>query len=488
MIKDNKILLGKAEEKEIYVYPSMLNRHGLIAGATGTGKTITLKVLAESMSQLGIATVIADIKADLTGMIQEGDLSVIQERLNSMGIEAFPVQKYPVHFFDVFQKKGHPVRASIQEMGPRLFARALELTEAQEGVLTIIFKVAEDMELDIIDIKDLQAMVQYVSEHSAELSGKYGNIAKATTGVIQRKVLKLEQEGGDIFFGMPALNIQDWITTEGGLGMMNILECEELFQHPLLYAVFLNWMLEELYTTLPEVGDTEKPKVVFFFDEAHLLFDGASKEFLRNIERTVKLIRSKGVGVFFITQNPADIPDSVLAQLGNRIQHALRAYTPTEIRAVKLAADSFRANPAFDTSEKITQLKTGQALVSVLDSEGTPSVVEVTKILPPQSKMGILEDTIVQQYISSDSIYGKYEKAFDPDSAYEEMERILDAEEKEKEAAIEEAQKAKEKARVTKQKEQWVGRLQRKATNKVENELVNMGVRSAKKFLKGFIK
>lgn len=488
MIKDNKILLGKAEEKEIYVYPSMLNRHGLIAGATGTGKTITLKVLAESMSQLGIATVIADVKADLTGMIQEGDLSVIQERLNSMGIEAFPVQKYPVHFFDVFQKKGHPVRASIQEMGPRLFARALELTEAQEGVLTIIFKVAEDMELDIIDIKDLQAMVQYVSEHSAELSGQYGNIAKATTGVIQRKVLKLEQEGGDIFFGMPALNIQDWITTEGGLGMMNILECEELFQHPLLYAVFLNWMLEELYTTLPEVGDTEKPKVVFFFDEAHLLFDGASKEFLRNIERTVKLIRSKGVGVFFITQNPADIPDSVLAQLGNRIQHALRAYTPTEIRAVKLAADSFRANPAFDTSEKITQLKTGQALVSVLDSEGTPSVVEVTKILPPQSKMGILEDTIVQQYISSDSIYGKYEKAFDPDSAYEEMERILDAEEKEKEAAIEEAQKAKEKARVTKQKEQWVGRLQRKATNKVENELVNMGVRSAKKFLKGFIK
>lgn len=488
MIKDNKILLGKAEEKEIYVYPSMLNRHGLIAGATGTGKTITLKVLAESMSQLGIATVIADIKADLTGMIQEGDLSAIQERLNSMGIEAFPVQKYPVHFFDVFQKKGHPVRASIQEMGPRLFARALELTEAQEGVLTIIFKVAEDMELDIIDIKDLQAMVQYVSEHSAELSGKYGNIARATTGVIQRKVLKLEQEGGDIFFGMPALNIQDWITTEGGLGMMNILECEELFQHPLLYAVFLNWMLEELYTTLPEVGDTEKPKVVFFFDEAHLLFDGASKEFLRNIERTVKLIRSKGVGVFFITQNPADIPDSVLAQLGNRIQHALRAYTPTEIRAVKLAADSFRANPAFDTSEKITQLKTGQALVSVLDSEGTPSVVEVTKILPPQSKMGILEDTIVQQYISSDSIYGKYEKAFDPDSAYEEMERILDAEEKEKEAAIEEAQKAKGKARVTKQKEQWVGRLQRKATNKVENELVNMGVRSAKKFLKGFIK
>ena len=488
MIKDNKILLGKAEEKEIYVYPSMLNRHGLIAGATGTGKTITLKVLAESMSQLGIATVIADVKADLTGMIQEGDLSVIQERLNSMGIEAFPVQKYPVHFFDVFQKKGHPVRASIQEMGPRLFARALELTEAQEGVLTIIFKVAEDMELDIIDIKDLQAMVQYVSEHSAELSSKYGNIAKATTGVIQRKVLKLEQEGGDIFFGMPALNIQDWITTEGGLGMMNILECEELFQHPLLYAVFLNWMLEELYTTLPEVGDTEKPKVVFFFDEAHLLFDGASKEFLRNIERTVKLIRSKGVGVFFITQNPADIPDSVLAQLGNRIQHALRAYTPTEIRALRLAADSFRANPAFDTSEKITQLKTGQALVSVLDSEGTPSVVEVTKILPPQSKMGILEDTIVQQYISSDSIYGKYEKAFDPDSAYEEMERILDAEEKEKEAAIEEAQKAKEKARVTKQKEQWVGRLQRKATNKVENELVNMGVRSANKFLKGFIK
>ena len=488
MIKDNKILLGKAEEKEIYVYPSMLNRHGLIAGATGTGKTITLKVLAESMSQLGIATVIADVKADLTGMIQEGDLSVIQERLNSMGIEAFPVQKYPVHFFDVFQKKGHPVRASIQEMGPRLFARALELTEAQEGVLTIIFKVAEDMELDIIDIKDLQAMVQYVSEHSAELSGKYGNIAKATTGVIQRKVLKLEQEGGDIFFGMPALNIQDWITTEGGLGMMNILECEELFQHPLLYAVFLNWMLEELYTTLPEVGDTEKPKVVFFFDEAHLLFDGASKEFLRNIEKTVKLIRSKGVGVFFITQNPADIPDSVLAQLGNRIQHALRAYTPTEIRALRLAADSFRANPAFDTSEKITQLKTGQALVSVLDSEGTPSVVEVTKILPPQSKMGILEDTIVQQYISSDSIYGKYEKAFDPDSAYEEMERILDAEDKEKEAAIEEAQKAKEKARVTKQKEQWVGRLQRKATNKVENELVNMGVRSAKKFLKGFIK
>ena len=491
MIKDNKVLLGKAEDKEIMMIPKMLNRHGLIAGATGTGKTVTLKVIAESLSELGVPTMVCDIKGDLTGLIKEGDLSSIQERLNSMGITDFDVQKYPVHFFDVYQKEGHPVRVTIQGMGSLLFSHILDLTEAQEGILNIIFKVAEDMQLDVIDLKDLQAMTAYVGEHASDFTLKYGNITKQSVGAIQRKLLELEQEGGDIFFGMPALNLEDWMSTEGGLGLINVLECNTLFQKPLLYATFLEWMLEELYNTLPEVGDLDKPKLVLFFDEAHLLFDDASKQLLQKMEQTIKLIRSKGVGIFFVTQNPADIPDAILAQLGNRIEHALRAYTPTEIKAVKMAAESFRANEKFDTTEAISQLKTGQALVSVLDEDGAPTIVEITKILPPKSFMGAISEEEVKKAIDTDSIAGKYEKAYDPTSAYEEMDSIKEKEAEEVQMKKEADEKEKEAARQAKKKASQptqAERIAKKVMNRAENELVNYGTRSAKKILRGLLR
>lgn len=499
MLKDGNILLGKADDLEVYLRPSQMNRHGLIAGASGTGKTVTLKVIAESLSELGVPTFIADIKGDLSGMIVEGDMNGISGRLESMGITDYEVRKYPVHFFDVYQNYGHPVRAKMQDMGVMLLSRIMGLTDAQEGVLNIIFRIAEDMELDIIDLKDLQAMTTYVGEHAKEYTLKYGNVSKQSIGAIQRRLLQLEEQGGDKFFGMPSINFDDWMATEGGLGVMNMLECEVLFQHPLLYSTFLLWMLDELYNTLPEVGDNEKPKMVFFFDEAHLLFDDAPKQLVDKIEQTVKLIRSKGVGVFFCTQSPSDIPNTVLAQLSNRIQHSLRAYTPAEIKTVKQAAESFRQNPDLDTAEVITSMKTGTALVSVLDEEGAPTIVQKTKILPPKSSMNIAPEEQVRRYIEGDSIYGKYEKAFDPDSAYESMEGIYAREAAEKEAAEEEKRQAKlaeqqekmearEKARKEKQQAEWGNRLARRAQTKLENEALNIGLRSAKKFLKGLLK
>ena len=499
MLKDGKILIGKAEDLEVFLTPSQMNRHGLIAGASGTGKTVTLKVIAESLSELGVPTFIADVKGDLSGMIVEGDMDGISGRLESMGIEDYEVRKYPVHFFDVYQNYGHPVRAKMQDMGVMLLSRIMGLTSAQEGVLNIIFRIAEDMELDIIDLKDLQAMTTYVGEHAKEYTVRYGNVSKQSVGAILRHLLQLEEDGGDLFFGMPSLNIDDWMGTEGGLGLMNMLECEVLFQHPLLYSTFLLWMLNELYNKLPEVGDAEKPKMVFFFDEAHLLFDDAPKQLVDKIEQTVKLIRSKGVGVFFCTQSPADIPNSVLAQLSNRIQHSLRAYTPAEIKTVKMAAESFRQNPDLDTVETITNMKTGTALVSVLDEEGAPTIVQKTKILPPKSSMEIAPEEKVMRYIESDSIYGKYEKAFDPDSAYEAMDDIRADEAAAKEAEAEarkqaklqeqqERAEAREKAKKEKEQAEWGNRLARKAKNRLENEAMNFGLRSAKKILKGLLK
>ncbi len=499
MIKDGKILLGKAGETEVYLTPKQLNRHGFIAGASGTGKTVTLKVIAESLSELGVPTVLADVKGDLSGMIVEGNQEGIQERLDSMAITDFNVRKYPVHFFDVYAKSGHPVRAEIQEMGNLLLSRILDLTDAQKGVLNIIFKVARDLDLDIIDLKDLQAMTAYVGEHAKDYTTKYGNVSSQSVGAIQRKLLELETQGAEQFFGMPSLDINDWITTEGGLGMMNILECQELFRHPDLYGVFLYWMLNELYYELPEVGDLELPKIVFFFDEAHILFENASKELLTQIEQTVKLIRSKGVGIFFITQSPTDIPSSVMAQLSNRIQHSLRAYTPAEIKAVKLAAESFRTNPDIDVVELISNMKTGTALVSVLDEEGAPTMVQHTKILPPKSSMEIADSSLIDSCIRHDSIYGKYEKSFDPVSASELMEDIHAQEEEDRKAAEEEKkqakiaeQKAKEEAKAQakkeKEKAEWGNRVARKTRNKIENEAINYGVKSAKKLLKGLLK
>lgn len=495
MIKDNKILLGKAGDKDIYMYPSQMNRHGLIAGASGTGKTVTLKVIAESLSEIGVPSVIADVKGDLTGMIVSGDQQAIQGRLDSLSITDFKVQNYPVHFLDVYQESGHPVRASMQEMGPLMLSRIMDLTDAQEGVLNIVFKVAEDMKLDIIDLKDLQAMTNYVSEHAKDLSSKYGNVSKQSVGVLQRKLLELENEGGDLFFGMPAFNIEDCLTTEGGQGVMSIIECQKLFQHPALYSMFLFWMLTELYNTLPEAGDLEKPKVVFFFDEAHLLFDEAPKALLEKIEQTVKLIRSKGVGVFFITQSPDDIPGAVLGQLSNRVQHSLRAYTPAEIKAAKSAAASFRENPGLNTADLIANMKTGEALVSVLNEEGEPTIVEKTTILPPKSSMKAADQETIKACIKKDSLYGKYEKAFDPVSAYESMEDIQAQEEAQKqketdakEQAKQEEKKAKEEEKARKNQKSWSDKMARKAQNRIENEVINFGVRQAKKFLKDFLK
>ena len=387
MVKDNKILIGKAGDKEIYMLPGQANRHGLIAGASGTGKTVTLKVIAESLSELGVPTFIADVKGDLTGMAVPGDQTGVTDRLQSMGEGDMEVRSYPVHFYDVYGANGHPMRAVLQEMDPVLLARILDLTEAQEGVLNVIFRVAKDMELDLIDLKDLQAMAIYVGQHASEYTLKYGNVSSQSVGAIQRKLLQLENQKGDLLFGLPALSINDLMMTIGGTGVMNILECQELFRYPMLYSTFLLWLLDKLYHELPEVGDLDKPRMVFFFDEAHVLFDNASKALLDRIDQIIKLVRSKGVSIFFCTQSPSDIPDSVLAQLSNRIQHALRAYTPSEMKAVKTAAQSFRPNPAFDTEEVIMALKTGHALVSVLDEEGAPTIVEETKILPPRSSM-----------------------------------------------------------------------------------------------------
>ena len=347
-------------------------------------------------------------------MIVPGNAEGISGRLTDMQVSAENYCcSYPVHFFDVYGEQGHPVRAAVQNMGPLLLSRILDLSDAQEGVLSIVFKAAEEMNLDLIDLKDLQAMTAYVGEHAKDYTVKYGNVSKQSAGAIQRKLLQLEQEGAESFFGMPELNLEDWMMTEGGKGVMNILECQKLFQHPLLYSMVLFWMLSKLYENLPEVGDLDKPKLVFFFDEAHLLFDHAPKALMTRIEQTVKLIRSKGVGVFFISQSPADIPDTVMSQLSHRIQHSLRAYTPAEFKQAKIAAESFRPNPDLDAASEITSMKTGTALVSVLDEEGAPTIVQKTKILPPTSSMQIAPEEKVMRYIESDSIYGKYEKAFD---------------------------------------------------------------------------
>ena len=430
MLENRKILIGKGE-KPVYLEPSMANRHGLIAGATGTGKTVTLKVLAEAFSDLGVPVFMADIKGDLAGTCKKGEASEnVMGRVEKLGLEGFELKGYPVRFFDVFGEAGHPVRSTISDMGPVLLSRLLELTEVQEGVLNIVFHIADDNNLLLIDLKDLRSMLTYVGEHAKEFTVEYGNITKQSIGAIQRKLLQLEDEGAAKFFGEPMMEMTDLISSEEDKGVISILHCTKLYQKPLLYSTFLLWMLSELFENLPEVGDCDKPKMIFFFDEAHLLFDDAPKALIQKIEQTVKLIRSKGVGVYFITQNPMDVPNSVLSQLNNRIQHSLRAYTPAEIKNVKAAADSFRANPAFDTASVITELKTGEALVSCLDEDGKPSVVEKATICPPQSYMGAIDDERRKSVIEYSELYGKYEEAVDNETAYEALQEVFEAENK----------------------------------------------------------
>lgn len=420
MLHGNQIWIGTGE-KPVVLLPKMANRHGLIAGATGTGKTVSLKVLAEGFSDMGVPVFLADIKGDLSGMVRAGEHSdKLAARLAECGVTSFQYQAYPTVFWDVYGKQGHPVRATVSEMGPVLLSRMLGLNETQTGVLSILFRVADDENMLLLDLKDLKAMLAYVGEHARDYTLQYGNVSIATIGAIQRAVSVLEDQGGNLFFGEPALNIADWMQQdEQGRGVINILAADQLFRNPTMYSTFLLWMLSELYELLPEIGDMDKPRMVFFFDEAHLLFNNCPKSLLEKVEQVVRLIRSKGVGVYFITQSPADIPMSILGQLGNRIQHALRAYTPLDQKAVKVAAQTFRVNPAFDTEEAITNLKTGEALVSCLDEHGAPGVVDRAIILPPQSYMGAVDDATRREVMELSPFNGVYEQVIDRESAYE---------------------------------------------------------------------
>ena len=400
----------------------MANRHGLIAGATGTGKTVTLQVMAETFSQAGVPCFMADMKGDLSGISQAGKLSgFIEKRMPEFGIDNPEFQACPVRFFDVYGEQGHPMRATISQMGPQLLSRLMDLNETQDGVLNIVFRIADERGLLLIDIKDLRAMLDWVSKNAKEYTTKYGNISSASVGAIQRALLQLENQGADKFFGEPSFDIFDLMQTEDGKGIMNVLAADKLMMQPKLYSTFLLWLLSELYSTLPEVGDMDKPKLVFFFDEAHMLFEGTSKALLDKIEQVIRLIRSKGVGIYFITQSPTDIPENILGQLGNRVQHALRAYTPKDQKAVKTAADTFRPNPAFKTDEAIMNLETGEALVSFLDEKGAPAVVERAKILFPLSQIGAITEGQRLDIIKQSRIYGKYDTPVDRESAYEKL-------------------------------------------------------------------
>ena len=464
MISNGMILIGTTKDAgtDVCIRPSMANRHGLIAGATGTGKTVTLRTLAESFSALGVPVFMADAKGDLASMVDAGDAESTKDRAGAMGLyeKGFTYGGFPVCFWDVYGQTGLPLRTTVSEMGPVLLARIMDLNDTQSDILNIIFKIADDEGLLLIDLKDLKAMIGFVGENAKELSAKYGNIATASLNSIMRAIVSIESEsdasgfglargeetqsdknrrqGGDSFFGEPALNIADWLLPDvSGKGIIEILDCRKLMLSPRMYSMFMLWLMSELFETLPEVGDLDKPRMVFFFDEAHMLFDGAPKVLLEKIEQVVKLIRSKGVGIYFVTQNPRDIPDGVLAQLGNRIQHALRAYTPAEMKGVKAAAQSFRENPAFDTMKVLGELGTGEALVSVLDEKGVPTVVEMTMIAPPQSRLGTLDDAKRDDIVKKSMLYPRYNDFFDRDSAYEFLMRH-----KEEVAAAEAAQNA----------------------------------------------
>ena len=447
MFTDGKIWIAKNDER-IFIEPSMANRHGLIAGATGTGKTVTLKVMAESFSDMGVPVFLSDVKGDLSGMCCPGeDSESIQKRITKFGIDGFNYKAYPTAFWDVFGEKGTPVRVTVSNMGPMILSRLFNLTDAQQGCLNIVFKVADDNGLLLLDLKDLRAMLQYVGDNRAEFTTQYGNISAASIGAIQRALLSFEEEGGSDIFGEPELNIFDWMRTDcNGKGYINVLSSERLVNSPTTYAMFLLWMLTELFEKLPEVGDVEKPRMVFFFDEAHLLFTDAKKALVTKIMQVVKLIRSKGVGVYFISQSPSDIPDEVLAQLSNRIQHALRAYTPAEIKAVKACAQSFRVNPEFDTATAITELGVGEALVSFLDKEGVPGIVQRANILPPQSLMGAADDQSITRTINLSEFELKYRAMVDRESAYEIIMRANAQLEEERAAAEAEKIAAKEAA------------------------------------------
>ena len=416
------LTIARYEQTDLSLLPALANRHGLITGATGTGKTITLQVLAERFSSIGVPVFMADVKGDLSGLACAGSVTPkLEARLASLGVKDFGPARCPVAFWDVTGEQGHPVRATISDMGPVLLARLLNLNDTQAGVLQLVFKVADDHGLLLLDLKDLRAMIQHVGEHAKDFTTEYGNVSAASIGAIQRGLLNLGEQGGEAFFGEPMLDIADLMQTEDGKGVVNILAADKLMASPRLYSTFLHWLLSELFEQLPEVGDIDKPKLVFFFDEAHLLFNEAPAALLEKIEQVVRLIRSKGVGIYFVSQNPLDIPDTVLGQLGNRVQHALRAFTPRDQKAVKAAAETMRANPAFDAETVITELGVGEALISFLDEKGRPGIVERAFVLPPASRIGPLMAEERQAIIKGSSIYGHYEAQVDRESAYEKL-------------------------------------------------------------------
>ena len=471
MYENGKIYMGLADDQRVEMCLNMCNRHGLIAGASGTGKTITMKVMAESFSDAGVPVFLCDVKGDVAGICAPGQSSEgMEKRIDKFGLrDTFTYRGYPTTFWDIYQEGGHAVRATVSEMGPELLSRILGLTPAQEGILHIVFRIADDKGLLLIDLKDLRAMLTYVNEHRAEYMMTYGNITPQSVAAILRALLPLEQQGGELFFGEPALEIQDWMRTDAeGRGMINVLDCVKLVQNPTLYASFLLWMLSELFESLPEAGDLYKPKLVFFFDEAHMLFRDAPNVLLQKIEQTVKLIRSRGVGVYFVTQSPSDIPDSVLAQLSNRVQHALRAYTPAELKAVRVAAQAFRANPAFQAEDAIMELGVGEALTSFLDEKGVPTMVQRTKIICPQSLMAAPEPMVRAKVLMHDGME-KYDDSVDNTSAYEVLSEEAVAAEAAKQAEAE--RKAQEKAAAEQEKQRLKEEeADRKRQQKLEDE------------------
>ena len=508
MYKDNKIIIGKSEDKELSILLDKANRHGLITGASGSGKTITSKVMAESFSDAGIPVFMADVKGDLAGTAVQGEPNEnVDSRVQKLGITDFEYKSFPVRFWDIFGEHGHPIRTTLDSVGPEILSMMLGLSEAQEGVLTVVFKIAKDNEWELDDIKDLRLLLQYVGDNRDKFTTSYGNVTPQTVGVIQRCLLALENQGGDKFFGLPELDINDLVGVDSnGKGIINILHSVKLFESPDLFASFLLWLLTNLYSKMPEVGDLDKPKMVFFFDEAHLLFNGMPEYRLKRIVQVVRLIRSRGIGLYFISQSPADIPNEVIAQLGNRVQHNLRAYTPTELKTVKAAADSFRANPNFNTYDTILNLGTGEALISFQNENGEPEVVEKATILPPQSKMGVIDEITRQKVINSSNLLGKYDEAIERESAYEEIDELnrlvkekieaeaqakaeekqkqVEAKEAEKQAKLEEkAKKEEERALEKKKREEekakknsFEYKMGKKVTNAATNKLINKGL------------
>ena len=478
MYINNKILVGKNKKEEFSILLDKINRHGLITGASGSGKTITLKVIAESLSDAGVPVFLADVKGDIAGTCMPGEMNdKLKKRLDNINIKDFPFKGFPIHFWDVYCKRGHPIRTTVENVGPIILSRMLGLTEVQEGVLAITFRIASDKKLELVDLKDLKILLTYIGEHRKDYITNYGNITTQSIGSIQRSILQLESQGGDFFFGEPNLDINDFIKTNNeGMGYINIMDCIELFKNPDLYACFLLWLLTTLFNALPEIGDTDKPKIVFFFDEAHLLFDDMPNYMLKEVTQIVKLIRSKGIGLFFISQSPTDIPDSISSQLGNRIQHTLRAYTPAEDKIIKSASSAFRINPNFNTEEAIRNLGTGEALVSFQNEKGEPSIVEKVTILPPQSNMGTIDDS-TRLMVMNNSLYkGKYDTKINRDTAYEKISLLLEKEmkDKEEEPRKKELEKEKEKKRREDKKSE---ERRKKKTEKYFDTAINTATR-----------